>query len=83
MSSNTFMILCLISTILIQDLSAMHLPYHTSSPAPNQTGTAADQSMQHNKHPNKTEDEIRDFSENSSASGELHINPIAIPIYAV
>nr|QFV26178.1 hypothetical protein [Human betaherpesvirus 6]QFV47765.1 hypothetical protein [Human betaherpesvirus 6]QFX43662.1 hypothetical protein [Human betaherpesvirus 6] len=32
------MILCLISTILIQDLSAMHLPYHTSSPAPNQTG---------------------------------------------
>nr|QFX16089.1 hypothetical protein [Human betaherpesvirus 6] len=38
MSSNTFMILCLISTILIQDLSAMHLPYHTSSPAPNQTG---------------------------------------------
>nr|AVI07397.1 hypothetical protein [Human betaherpesvirus 6A]AVI07647.1 hypothetical protein [Human betaherpesvirus 6A]AVI07768.1 hypothetical protein [Human betaherpesvirus 6A]AVI08015.1 hypothetical protein [Human betaherpesvirus 6A]AVI08141.1 hypothetical protein [Human betaherpesvirus 6A] len=46
-------------------------------------GTAADQSMQHNKHPNKTEDDIRDFSENSSASGELHINPIAIPIYAV
>nr|ARM60317.1 hypothetical protein [Human betaherpesvirus 6]AVI08768.1 hypothetical protein [Human betaherpesvirus 6B]AVQ93742.2 hypothetical protein [Human betaherpesvirus 6]QFV20721.1 hypothetical protein [Human betaherpesvirus 6]QFV20818.1 hypothetical protein [Human betaherpesvirus 6] len=45
-------------------------------------GTTADQSVQHNKHPNKTEDEIREFSEDSSASGELPINPIAIPIYA-
>nr|QOI15793.1 protein U83A [Human betaherpesvirus 6B]QOI15879.1 protein U83A [Human betaherpesvirus 6B]QOI15965.1 protein U83A [Human betaherpesvirus 6B]QOI16051.1 protein U83A [Human betaherpesvirus 6B]QOI16138.1 protein U83A [Human betaherpesvirus 6B] len=82
MSSNSFMILCLISTILIQDLSAMRLPYHTSSPALNQTGTTADQSVQHNKHPDKTEDEIREFSEDSSASGELPMNPIAIPRYA-